>query len=151
MQLSPRKINQFLLVKLPLAWLAGVRVKSMNNNSVTVTVKHKWINQNPYKSMFWAVQGMAAELTTGVLMMKAINNSGKRISMLVTNQQGSFTKKGTGLLHFECNEGDLIDEAIKKSIDTKEGQTITLNAKGIDSTGDVVSNFSFEWSIKVKN
>ena len=31
-----------------------------------VTVRHKWFNQNPFKSMFWAVQGMAAELSTGI-------------------------------------------------------------------------------------
>ena len=34
--------------------------------------------------MFWAVQGMAAELTTGALVMAKINESGKKISMLVT-------------------------------------------------------------------
>ena len=33
--------------------------------------------------MFWAVQGMAAELATGALVMQKIKASGKNISMLV--------------------------------------------------------------------
>lgn len=43
--------------------------------------------------MFWAVQGMAAELTTGVLIMREIKQSGERISMLVAHNKASFTKK----------------------------------------------------------
>jgi hypothetical protein len=30
------------------------------------TVKHRWINQNPFNSMYFAVQAMAAELSTGL-------------------------------------------------------------------------------------
>ena len=44
--------------------------------------------------MFWAVQGMAAELSTGALVMGPTSRaSGKPISMLVANNKGSFMKK----------------------------------------------------------
>jgi len=36
------------------------------------TVKHRWLNQNPFNSMYFAVQAMAAELTTGALVMYQI-------------------------------------------------------------------------------
>jgi hypothetical protein len=39
----------------------------MKNN--VVSVKHRWINQNPFNSMYFAVQAMAAELATGALVM----------------------------------------------------------------------------------
>ncbi|HEA31083.1 MAG TPA: thioesterase, partial [Leeuwenhoekiella sp.] len=55
------------MFKLPSAWICGVRVQTIGRNTCTTTVRHRWINQNPFKSMFWAVQGMAAELSTGVL------------------------------------------------------------------------------------
>lgn len=150
MKITPQKINSFMFFKLPLAWLGGVRVKSMNNESVVVRIKHQWINQNPYKSMFWAVQGMAAEMTTGVLVINAINKTNKKFSMLVTKQEGSFTKKATGLLTFESHDGQLIDDALQKSIKTGEGQKVILSSKGVNSDGITVSEFSFEWSIKVK-
>jgi len=150
MEISPSKLNSFLMFKLPAAYFTGVRTKHLNDTTCVVSVKHRWINQNPFKSMFWAVQGMAAELTTGALMMKKIRNSGKKVSMLVASNNASFTKKATGRITFTCNEGNKIDKAITKAIETGEGQTVWLNANGINTEGVQVSSFNFEWTIKVK-
>lgn len=151
MNVSPRKLNLFLLFKLPAAYLCGVRTKSLSDTTCVVSVKHRWINQNPFKSMFWAVQGMAAELTTGALVMSKVKSSGKKMSMLVTNNNAQFTKKATGRIQFACDQGQLIDDAIAKAIETGEGQTIVLNSKGMNTEGIQVSDFNFEWSIKVKS
>ncbi|MDJ0646407.1 MAG: DUF4442 domain-containing protein [Flavobacteriaceae bacterium] len=144
-------LNKFLLLKLPSAYFSGVRVKSISEHEAVATVKHRWINQNPFRSLYWATQGMASELATGVLVMKKIRESGQKISMLVRAQKGEFTKKATGRIHFSCNEGPLIDEAIQKSVATGEGQTVTLTSEGIDEKGDSVSKFEYTWGIKVKS
>ncbi|OSY88270.1 thioesterase [Tenacibaculum holothuriorum] len=148
---TPRKINAFLLFKLPSAFFTGVRVQSMEETKATVTVKHRWINQNPFKSMFWAVQGMASELTTGILVMREIDRSGKKISMYVTNMNATFTKTAKGRINFVCNDGHLIRDAIHKSIETGEGQTITMTSEGFNKEGVSVSKFEYEWSVKVKS
>ncbi|MFD2727248.1 DUF4442 domain-containing protein [Hyunsoonleella rubra] len=150
MKLTPSKLNTFLMFKLPSAYLCGVRVKYIDNKKCEVTVKHRWINQNPFKSMFWAVQGMAAELTTGALVTGKIQESGKRISMLVTSNHSQFTKKATGRITFTCVDGQLIDEVLQKAIETGEGQTIQLTSIGTNDEGVEVSRFGFEWSVKVK-
>lgn len=150
MKLTPKKINSFTMLKLPSAYFCGVRVQSISDEKSVVTVKHKWVNQNPFKSMFWAVQGMASELASGVLVMNAIQKSGKKISMLVINMNANFTKKATGKITFECDEGIAIQEAIQKAVDTEEGQTILVTTKGVNEDGIVVSTFQFEWSFKVK-
>ncbi|WP_223034115.1 DUF4442 domain-containing protein [Hanstruepera marina] len=150
MELTPSKINLFNLFKLPAAFFTGIRVKAINESSCTVSVKHRWVNQNPFKSMFWAVQGMAAELTTGALVMAKIKHSGRNISMLVLSNNASFTKKATGRITFLCNDGEKVDEAITKSIKTGEGQTVWMKSVGTNSDGVEVSTFNFEWTIKVK-
>ena len=139
------------MFKLPAAFFTGVRTRELNENSCVVSVKHRWVNQNPFNSMVWAVQGMAAELTTGALVMKKIKESGKKVSMLVASNNASFTKKATGRITFTCNEGHKIDDAIKKAIETGEGQTVWLNSKGVNTDGVEVSNFNFEWTLKVKS
>ena len=101
--------------------------------------------------MFWAVQGMAAELTTGALIMQKIRASGKRISMLVANNNAAFTKKATGKITFECFEGHKIDTAINKTIETSDGQMVWLNAVGKNSEGVEVSSFNFKWTLKLKS
>ncbi len=150
MNFTPRKINAFLLFKLPSAFLTGVRIKFISEKKAVVKVTYKWINQNPFKSMFWAVQGMASELSTGILVMQSIEKSGEKVSMLVTNMSATFTKKAKGKIHFECNQGDLVKEAIRKAIETNEGQTITLTSEGKNEEGVSVSKFEYEWSLKIK-
>ena len=144
MEISPSKLNSFLFFKLPSAFWSGVRVKSISATKCEATVRHKWFNQNPFKSMYFAVQAMAAELTTGTLMMMKIKQSGKNISMLVANNKSNFSKKATGLITFTCNDG-------QKAIATGEGQTIWMKSIGVNTKGEQVSEMEFEWTIKVKD
>lgn len=100
--------------------------------------------------MFWAVQGMAAELTTGALMIDQIEATGKKISMLVANNTANFSKKATGRITFTCEDGHLIKEALDKTIATGEGQTIWMKSVGVNTDGVVVSTFKFEWTVRLK-
>ncbi|RXG22411.1 DUF4442 domain-containing protein [Leeuwenhoekiella aequorea] len=150
MSLTASKFNKFIMFKLPSAWLCGVRVKSISERSSSTTVRHKWINQNPFNSMFWAVQGMAAELSTGSMVINQIRQSGHKISMLVANNKASFTKKASGRITFTCNDGDKIADAIQNTIRTGEGQTFWMQSIGTNEDGVVVSTFDFQWTVKAK-
>lgn len=150
MEFSVSSINKFLFFKLPSAYWTGVRLRSISDTTATTTVRHKWINQNPFRSMYFAVQAMAAELSTGALVMKKISESGQRISMLVAQNNSVFVKKATGKISFTCNEGHLLDEAIQKAIETQEGVTVWMKSVGVDEKGDEVSVFNFEWTLKVR-
>ena len=150
MKFTAGNLNKFLLFKLPSAFISGVRAKEINANKCIVTVKHRWINQNPFKSMYFAVQAMAAELTTGALVMYHIKESGKKISMLVANNKGNFTKKATGRITFTCNDGHLIHDAIQNTIETGEGQTFWMKSIGVNEKGEQVSEMDFEWSVRIK-
>lgn len=145
-----KNMNKYLLFKIPAAFFTGIRVSKLTEDEVVATVKFKWANQNPFKSIYWAVQGMASELTTGVLVMKHIEKCGKKISMLVTHQTGDFYKKATGKITFSCKDGQDIADAIQNAISTNEGQTFNLTSHGINENGDKVSSFTYQWSIKVK-
>ncbi|MFZ4671183.1 MAG: DUF4442 domain-containing protein [Flavobacterium sp.] len=150
MEISPSKLNTFLFFKLPSAFWSGVRVQAISSEQCIVTVKHRWFNQNPFKSIYFAVQAMAAELTSGALVMMQIKKSKRNISMLVANNNGNFSKKATGRITFTCNDGHLIQDAIQKTIATGEGQTIWMKSIGKNEKGEQVSELNFEWSIKLK-
>ena len=150
MEFTPSKLNTFVLFNLPSAYLSGVRVTQISTDKCTVSVKHRWINQNPFNSMYFAVQAMAAELSTGALVMYHIKNSNKKISMLVANNKGNFTKKARGRITFTCHDGHLIADAIAKTVATGEGQTFWMKSIGVDESGDQVSEMDFEWSVRAK-
>jgi hypothetical protein len=150
MKFSPSKLNAYIFFKLPSAYWSGVRIKSISEDKCETTVKHRWFNQNPFNSMYFAVQAMAAEFTTGALVMLQVKKSGKDISMLVANNKSSFTKKATGRITFTCSQGNLIKDTIQKAIDTKEGQTVWLTSVGVNEENVQVSEMQFEWAIKVR-
>lgn len=150
MTITTKKLNKYLMLKIPSAWLCGVRAEAIDEDTCKVSVKHRWINQNPFKSMYFAVQAMAAELSTGAIVMGKIQETNRSISMLVAQNKAQFTKKATGKISFYCYDGHIIDKAIQKTIATGEGQTFWMKATGINNTGEQVSVFEFEWTIKLK-
>lgn len=145
------KFHQFLWFKLPIAKIAGIRLHHLDEKKAQTSVKLGWLNQNPFKSMFWAVQGMAAELSTGVLCIQKIQASQQSISMLVVGLEAKFTKKAVGKIIFSCEQGDELAEVLNSAIETNEGKTLVMKSIGTDAQGNQVAEFHFQWSFKVRN
>lgn len=136
----------FLLWKLPMGFLAKLRVPILNSEKSSVSVPYNYWNKNPFKSMYFAVQAMAAELSTGVLAM--LHSDGKNISILVTHFQSEYYKKATTKINFICSDGEKILRAIEEAIATGESQKCVMNSKGYDANGVCVSEFQITWSLK---
>lgn len=151
MALSPSTINRFLFFKLPAAWWTGVRVYQYEAERSQVRVRFKWINQNPFRSMFWAVQGMAAELATGVFFIDLHSRKDISISTLLTGTKAEFTKKAVGQITFECSQGIEIQALVEQALASGKGEQLWVDAIGTDEAGDQVAKFSFQWSIKQKS
>ena len=94
---------------------------------------------------------MAAELSTAVFLMYTIRRSKQAVSMLVLKNQAVFKKKAKGLIKFHCTQGNEAVEAVQKTISNGEPVTVKLKSVGTDPTGDTVSEFEFEWSLKKKS
>jgi acyl-coenzyme A thioesterase PaaI-like protein len=146
-----RNFNRFLFLKLPSAFLCGVRLMSLNKERAVVTVTLNFLNKNPFKSMFWAVQGMAAELATGAIILSEVRSSTVPISMLVTRNEAEFLKKAKGKITFTCTDVALVKNQFAKHLQSETGTRFWMQSEGVDEQGEVVSRFRFEWSVKAKD
>ncbi|GAA3950476.1 DUF4442 domain-containing protein [Chitinophaga oryziterrae] len=147
----PLKFSLYLLWKLPSAWLAGVRVKQIQEDSCITVVPYKWLSQNPFRSTYFACLAMAAEMSTGMLaIMYTRAVAPKQVSMLVTGMEATFVKKATGKTYFTCEEGNTIAAAVNKTIETGEGVTLTVDSTGKSHDGTVIAIFRITWSFKAK-
>ena len=144
------KYNFFLFKDLPSAWLCGVRVKDLNDKKCIISVRHNWFNSNPFKSLYWAVQGMASELATGLAIIDFANKNKLKISMLVISNESKFLKKAKGLIRFECDQVNTLKKTLSSLSKNKTTDKIKLKSTGYDESGDVVSEFIYEWSFKLK-
>lgn len=148
--LHPLKFKYFLLQKLPSALIAGLRVRELSSMEAVISVKHKWLNQNPFRSMYFAVQSMAAEMSTGLLAFGQLYQRNPAVSMLVVGMEAKFHKKAVGHISFYCEDGLAIANAVEAAIQTGQGQTIQCYSIGKNDAGEMVSEFWFTWSFKAK-
>lgn len=147
---NPLKFAFFKLVKLPAAFVAGLKIESLSTEVAVIRVKHRWLNQNPFKSMYFAVQSMAAEMSTGLFAVGQTYQRKPAVSMLVVSVQGQFFKKATGYIRFTCQDGKAVEEAIEKAIATGEGVSLVCHSEGTNEAGEKVSTFQVTWSFKSK-
>jgi hypothetical protein len=148
---QPIRFRFFLLQQLPAAFFAGLRIVYFDANSCTVKIKYSWFSKNPFRSIYFAVEAMAAEMCSGMLAFGQVYNRNPKISMLVVKLEVHFIKKATGTIFFTCEDGAAIQAAINESIATGEGRTIVCVSKGKNSANEIVAEFFITWSFKAKS
>lgn len=144
------KYHFFLFTNLPMALLAGLKVEQLSTTSAAVSVKFKWLNKNPFRSIYFAVLSMAAELSTGIQAFGNIYKKNPTVSMLVAKMEGEFYKKALGKIVFTCNDGEAISQAIEQTLQTGEGITVVCTSNGKNENGELVAIFKFTWTFKRK-
>ena len=147
---NPISFGFFLFTKLPAAFFAGLRIHYFDDRKCVVRIRYSWFSQNPFQSIYFAVEAMAAEMTCGMLAFAQVYERVPKISMLVVGTQAHFLKKATGTILFSCEDGLAIQAAIQETIATGEGKTVICKSVGTNSKGEVVAEFNFTWSFKAK-
>ncbi len=147
---DPVKYRLFLLSKLPAAYFSGLKIVAADEERCSVSVPFKWFTQNPFRSTYFACLGMAAEMSTGILCMASIYRRKPPVSMLITGMESKFHKKAIGKTMFICKEGILVKEAVANAVDTGSSQTVRLYSSGHNAQNELVAEFWFTWSFKVK-
>ena len=141
----------YMLKSLPMAFIAGIKVKELTKEKAITTVKFKWLTQNPFRSMYFACEAMAAEMSTGLLVLNSIYKSSPTISTLIVENKALYFKKAVGKITFSCIDDVNISAIIDKAKQHGEPVKIDLKSIGIDEEGEKVAEFIFTWSLKVKS
>jgi len=89
---------------------------------------------------------MGAELATAGIPIAIASSMPENVRTLVAGQQSKFTKKAKGRISFTCKDGYLARAAIEESMATGKSVNVDISATGHDSSGDVVSEWVFNWN-----
>jgi hypothetical protein len=144
------KFRSYLFIKMPIAWIAGLRLEQIDGEQAVASMPYRWLSQNPFRSIYFATQAMAAELSTGALALAAVRGRKPSVAMLITGLEAEFVKKADSKVYFTCSEGSEIFAAVERAVETGEGQQVKVHTEGRMQDGTVVSRFSFTWSFKAR-
>ena len=149
--LSPFKFWYYTMNEVPAGWIAGMRLRALDGLSAKTSVPFKYLNKNPFKSIYFAVQSMAAELSTAALVLLHIQDANPSIAFIIVDIKGTFPKRATGRTYFECKDGIKVYEAVRQCISTGEPVVVDLVTVGKMEDGTEVSEFTFTWSLKQRS
>ena len=141
----------FSIFKLPLMFLTGLKIEEIDYSTCKTKVNNNYLNKNPFKSTYFAVQSMAAELSTGALALLAVEGLKSDVKFILIGISGDFIKKAKDKTFFICNEGEKLHEVVKKARETKKQQKVTVSTIGYNKSSEIISKFEFTWSFKLKN
>jgi len=145
---NPLVLRLFFLRFLPMGFFSGLRLPVLNEEQCSVRVRYRWSNKNPFGSIYFAVLAMAAELSTGVLVLLHLQKlHAGDVRFIVTRVSGTFHKKARGKIIFTCTDHEAISAAVNHAVQSdREGQEkMLLSATGVDEAGDEVAQFKLEW------
>lgn len=142
------KFGLFLLLKLPMGFISGMRLHVLEENTCVTSVPFNVLTKNPFRSTYFAVQSMAAELSTAAPCMLATAGITPSVAFIIVDLKATFMKKATDRVAFTCSDGLLAFEAVGRALSTGQAQTATFKTVGKMKDGTIVSEFEFTWSFK---
>ncbi len=150
--LNPFTFSLYFFLNVPMVWFSGMRLSEFSKEKCISELPFKWYyrwqNMNPFKSVYFAVQCMGAEISTASLVALAINGKSPSIAFIVTKMRSQYFKKAVGATKFTCNDGDKIFDAVDQVLKSDEGVEIEAKTTGTLEDGTIVSEFYFTWSLK---
>lgn len=138
----------FLWAKIPLGAFAGLRVRALDARTCEVSVPYGWRTRNPFGSIYFAAHAMAAELSTGALVLLHVaNHEGASVSTLVRRMQATYEKAAKSTCVYRCEDGEKIAAAVRRAVETGEPVEVEVSTRGA-AGGQAAAEFKITWSMK---
>jgi hypothetical protein len=146
--LRPWNFRLYLWARLPLAACAGLALRRLDDDGCTVALPGGWRTQNPFQSMYFAAQAMAAEMSTGAPAMMIAEGASASVSMLVREVRGVFTRRIQGDASFAFDDLEGMRAAVERAVATGESESFVARSTGRTKDGSAASEFEITWSFK---
>jgi hypothetical protein len=146
--LRPWNFRLYLWARLPLAACAGLSLRRLDETGCTVALPGGWRTQNPFRSMYFAAQAMAAEMSTGAPAMMLAEGAPASVSMLVREVRGVFNRRIQGEAEFTFEDLPGMQATIDRAVATGESESFVARSVGRNRDGGAASDFEITWSFK---
>jgi hypothetical protein len=139
------KLRFWMLRHLPMGLMTGMRLQILNETECQVVLKDRWWIHNPFGSVFWAVMGMAAELSTGALVYAY---AGRDLKFILVGMEAKFFKKVKGKSTYFCLSGPEI-KRVTESLNTPgDMDVIRMPVEVKDPNDQLLAEFVFSWQLR---
>ncbi|MFH2219173.1 MAG: DUF4442 domain-containing protein [Pseudomonadota bacterium] len=146
-------LRYFGFFKIPLLFFARPSVVELSDDRVVVRIPLRRRTKNHLGSMYFGALAIGADCAAGLIAMKFIQMSGRKISLIFKSLNAEFLKRAEGDVNFTCTQGreisSLVDAAVRSTerVETPVDVIATVPAKFGE---EPVARFTLMLSLKQK-
>jgi hypothetical protein len=140
--------NVFLL------WLTRPKILELSADRCIVRIPLNWITRRrDIKAMYLGTLCMGADVAAGLIAFNLVAEKKVRVNFIFKDIKGEFLKRAEGDVIFTNNDGPLIQDLVKRALETGERQEATVHVVATvpAKLGDEpVAKFELTLSVKKK-
>lgn len=149
--LSKRPIfHPAVAIRMPLLALSRARLVELNLNEATSFLPFALTNRNPFGSMYFAAQLMAAELACGGLVLLHNENHEQNFSPIVKHIDVEFMRAGFGDITYHCSQGVKAARMLERALRTGDRVEEVFEIEGTTKADGVITRVAITWSARHK-
>jgi acyl-coenzyme A thioesterase PaaI-like protein len=145
------KVRAWALRYVFLLYFVKPRILEVNENRCEVVLPLNWRTRNHLRSMYFGALCIGADVSGGLIAFHLASKQKAKISFVFKDMKADFLKRAEDDVHFVCADGALIQELVRRAMESGERQeaTVHVTATVPRKMGEVpVATFALTLSIK---
>jgi acyl-coenzyme A thioesterase PaaI-like protein len=145
-------VRLFGFTKVPLIFYVSPSVIRLDDSECIVKIPLNRRTKNHLNSMYFGVLATGADLAGGLVAMKEISDSKKKVALSFKDFHAEFLKRAEGDVHFICTQIPEIKKFVAEVIASGERMNFPVHIEAIvpSLSVDPVAKFTLTLSLKLK-
>jgi acyl-coenzyme A thioesterase PaaI-like protein len=114
------KLRLWTFLRVPMAFFLSPSVVEVTARRSVIRIPLTWRSKNHLGSMYFGALCVGADLAGGLLALRRIEESGRKVSLIFGEVRGRFLKRAEGDALFTCEDGQAISELVHRVIASGE-------------------------------
>lgn len=135
-----------------LLWLIRPKILELNENRCVVRVPLNWITRRrDIHAMYLGTLCMGADVAAGLIAFQIVRQRRQNVSFVFKDLRAEFLKRAEGAVHFTNDDGPLIQDLIRRALESGERQEATVHVTATVPSklaAEPVAKFELTLSIK---
>lgn len=145
-------VRFFGLTKVPLIFFVSPSVVRLDDEQCVIKIPLNRRTKNHLNSMYFGVLATGADLAGGLIAMKEISNSKRKVALSFKDFHAEFLKRAHGDVHFICTQIPEIKKFVADVIESGERMNFPVYIEAIVPKEGLepVAKFTLTLSLKLK-
>ena len=146
------RVRSWSLLNVFFLWLTRPQIIELSDDRCVVRIPLNWrTRRRDIHAMYLGTLCMGADVAAGLIAFRLVQARKERVAFIFKDIRGEFLKRAEGAVLFTNNDGLLIQDLLKRALESGERQEATVNVTATvpDKLGDEpVARFQLTLSLK---